>query len=156
MEALSRSQFVKLILGFFAALWAAMASFPVVRYLISGARKQSDDGAQISELSLGAVDDFLPSSSKNFKFGSKPALLIRNEAGDFFAYNAVCTHLGCTVQHSSEKKNIFCACHGGQFDVRTGKNVGGPPPKPLTALVVESSTGEIIVKRPEREIKHVS
>lgn len=157
MEAITRSQFVKIALGFFAALWAAMASFPVIRYLISGARKQVDDGAQINELTMGAVDDFIPGSSKNFKFGSKPALLIRDEAGEFFAYNAVCTHLGCTVQHSAKKKNIFCACHGGQFDTRTGKNIGGPPPKPLTALAVEVTDGQIIVKKVNnKEASHVS
>ncbi len=147
MNNISRSDFLKIIVGLFAALWSSMTGYPVFRYLISGARKQSNDDSQISTLSLGKVDDFIPGSSKNFKFGSKPALIIRSDSGEFYAYDAVCTHLGCTVQYSEEKDKIWCACHGGQFETMTGKNVGGPPPKPLKALKVLTDSGEIIVSK---------
>ena len=96
---------------------------------------------------MGSADDFLPGAAKNFKFGSAPALLVRSEDGSFHAYNAICTHLGCTVQYNEEKKNIWCACHGGVYDTVTGKNLAGPPPKPLKALNVEVQEGEIIVSR---------
>ena len=73
--------------------------------------------------------------------------MIRTEDGVFHAYNAICTHLGCTVQFSSEKKHIFCACHGGQFDAASGKNLAGPPPKPLAVLKAEVISGELIISR---------
>ena len=57
----------------------------------------------------------------------------------------ICTHLGCTVQYREDKDAIWCACHGGQYDAHTGKNVAGPPPKPLTPLKVEVSGDKIIV-----------
>ncbi len=147
MNKLTRSEFLRIVFGIFAALWTAMTTYPVFAYLISGARKKTDAGSQITTLSLGKLDDFIPGSSKNFKFGSKPALIMRSETGEFYAYDAVCTHLGCTVQYSDEKQNIWCACHGGQYDAKTGKNIGGPPPKPLTALKVTVADGEIIVSK---------
>jgi Rieske Fe-S protein len=30
-----------------------------------------------------------------------------------------------------------CPCHEGFFDLRTGKNISGPPPRPLPQVVVE-------------------
>lgn len=147
MNKLTRSQFLKAAVGLFAALWTAMTTYPVFAYLISGARKKSDAGSQITTLSLGKADDFIPGSSKNFKFGSKPALIMRSDSGEFYAYDAVCTHLGCTVQYNDEKQKIWCACHGGQYDVLTGKNVGGPPPRPLTALKVAVVEGDIVVSK---------
>lgn len=147
IERITRSQFIKILIGFFAAIWTGLATYPVFRYLLSGAKRKIDDGAQITTLSLGKVADFIPGASKNFKFGSIPAILIRTDDGNFFAYNAICTHLGCTVQYSNEKKKIWCACHGGQFDPISGKNVSGPPPKPLSALKVSVVNEEIIVSK---------
>ena len=107
-EGLTRGGFIKGIFAFFAAIWAGVTTYPVFRYLISGAKlSQGDDDTQLTSLSLGPVDNFIPGSSKNFKFGSIPALLVRNESGSFRAYNATCTHLSCTVQYSNEEKKIW-------------------------------------------------
>lgn len=145
---LDREGFIKLALGFIGVLWASLASYPVFRFLTAAARLQEQESHnQITSLSMGSVTDFLPGSSKNFRFGNIPALLIRDETGQFFAYNAICTHLGCTVQHSKEKAKIFCACHGGSFETQTGRNISGPPPKPLAKLAVNIQEGQIIISR---------
>lgn len=147
MFNLTRKDFIRVLGGFFAAIWTAFATYPFFRYLMSGAEKKTGEDSQVTSLSLGKADDFIPGSSKNFKFGSIPALMVRTEDGVYHAYNAICTHLGCTVQFSSEKKHIFCACHGGQFDAASGKNLAGPPPKPLAALKAEVISGELIISR---------
>lgn len=49
------------------------------------------------------------------------------------AYTVViglCTHLGCIPAFVPSEKLFKCACHGGEFDT-SGKNVFGPPPRPL-------------------------
>ncbi len=46
------------------------------------------------------------------------------------AFNAICTHTDCTVEFLPEKGVIFCACHGGTYDLN-GRNISGPPPRPL-------------------------
>lgn len=42
----------------------------------------------------------------------------------------LCTHLGCIPAYVPSEKLFKCACHGGEFD-SSGKNVFGPPPRPL-------------------------
>lgn len=143
---LTRGEFIKGLLGFFAAAWAALTAYPVFRYLASGSKLQKDEVA-VTSVSLGAIDQFPSGTAKNFKFGSKPGILVRTDDGALHAYSAICTHLGCTVQYGEEKKNIWCACHGGQFDAATGRNVAGPPPKPLNPLKADVVNGEIIVSR---------
>lgn len=146
-KEVSRGDFLKIVLGFTTVIWASLASFPIFRYLYSGTTKNRDDGTEVSTLSLGRIEDFPVGSSKNFKFGSKPAIIVRTNDGNLHAYDAVCTHLGCTVQYSGEKSRIWCACHGGQFDPVDGRNIAGPPPKPLNPFIANVVNGEIIVSR---------
>lgn len=61
----------------------------------------------------------------------------KNEKNELLLMSPVCTHLGCTVPFASkeEQKSIpnlvfKCPCHGGEFD-KLGRNIGGPPPRPL-------------------------
>ena len=55
----------------------------------------------------------------------KPGIIVRDQAGEFHAFSAICTHLGCTVQYRPDNADIWCACHNGHYDV-TGRNVSGP------------------------------
>jgi Rieske Fe-S protein len=41
---------------------------------------------------------------------------------------------------------IWCACHNGRYDL-TGKNVAGPPPRPLEAFDVSVRNDEIMISR---------
>lgn len=85
-------------------------------------------------------------SSKLFKLNKKPALLIKTEQGEFRALSAVCTHMQCTVQYSKDEKLIKCPCHFGRYDLN-GKNISGPPPKPLAEFDVIIKDNNIIVKK---------
>lgn len=143
---MSRRQFLKLMLGLCAVSWGAMTTFPIFQYLTPP--KEQNQGPDVTSVSLGKVDGLAKGSGKNFQFGHTPALIIRDEAGELHAFNAICSHLGCTVQYDPSKSNIFCACHGGQYDAATGKNIAGPPPKPLKTLDANIVNGEIIVSKP--------
>jgi Rieske Fe-S protein len=85
-------------------------------------------------------------SGKIFKFGSKPGIVVRTESGELKAFSAVCTHLDCIVQYKSDTKNIWCACHNGQYNLN-GKNIGGPPPRPLEEYKVNTRGDEIVVSK---------
>jgi cytochrome b6-f complex iron-sulfur subunit len=80
-----------------------------------------------------------------FRFGTKPAILIRRADSTWAAFDAVCTHLGCTVQYQPAQERLFCACHGGTYDARSGEPIAGPPPKALRQFKVEVKDGEVIV-----------
>jgi Rieske Fe-S protein len=85
-------------------------------------------------------------TGKIFKFGSKPGIVVRTDSGELKAFSAVCTHLDCIVQYQPETKQIWCACHNGQYNLN-GKNVGGPPPRPLEEFKVNTRGDEIVVSK---------
>ena len=141
-EPIGRRSFLDSLLatGFVSTI-VAMA-YPVWRYLIPPASAepatQSVVAAQASQLA--------PNSGMLFKFGSKPGILIRTPDGELQAFNAVCTHLDCTVQYKADTSQIWCACHNGMYDL-AGNVVSGPPPRPLERLVVNQRGEEVVVSR---------
>ena len=66
--------------------------------------------------------------------------------GELRAFSAVCTHLDCTVQYKADTSQIWCACHNGFYDM-TGKNVAGPPPKPLETYSARILGDKVIVSK---------
>ena len=141
-ERLSRRRFLDSLLatGFVSTIVAMV--YPVWRYLIPPASAepatQSVVAAQVSQVG--------PNSGLLFKFGSKPGLLIRTPDGELQAFNAVCTHLDCTVQYKTDTSQIWCACHNGYYDL-AGNVVSGPPPRPLERLVVNQRGEDIVVSK---------
>jgi cytochrome b6-f complex iron-sulfur subunit len=85
-------------------------------------------------------------SAKVFKFGDEPAILIRTAEGQYKAFTAVCTHLGCTVQYRPDVREIWCPCHNGTYNLQ-GRNISGPPPRPLREFQVHVQGEDIVVTR---------
>jgi cytochrome b6-f complex iron-sulfur subunit len=123
---------------------ATLASFlyPVLRYLVPPA--VADLGGD--EVVAAKVVELKPNSGKIFRFGNRPGLLIMTVDGTYRALSATCTHLGCTVQYRSDMHEVWCACHNGIYDIN-GRNVSGPPPRPLDAFDVHVRGDEIVVSR---------
>ena len=74
----------------------------------------------------------------------KGRVFIVADAEGFIVLSAVCSHLGCLVNYNKGKKEFLCPCHGGRYDIN-GKNIAGPPPRPLTKLPVRIEKGTVIV-----------
>lgn len=74
-----------------------------------------------------------------------PGALVHTADGKYVAYDAVCTHAGCTVQYDPSNRLLVCPCHGGEFDPAQGAQVvAGPPPSPLTSLPIKvDSSGNV-------------
>ena len=122
-------------LGVFAAV-----IYPIISYLVPPKSAEPN----VSTVKAGSASEFPLNSSKIIKFGRRPVILIQLERGDFKAFDATCTHLDCIVQYKSDTKQIWCACHNGLYDLK-GRNVSGPPPKPLTEMTVKVIKDEIII-----------
>ena len=73
-----------------------------------------------------------------------PAVLFRTKNG-IFAYSAVCTHQGCTVQFNSASSKLQCGCHGAVFDpANDAKVLGGPTNTPLAKIKVAVESAWIV------------
>jgi thiosulfate dehydrogenase [quinone] large subunit len=75
-----------------------------------------------------------------------PAWLVHTTAGKFVAFDAICTHAGCTVGYDAASAQFRCPCHGGRFDAGTGGVLQGPPEAPLRPIPVRLSGGELRVR----------
>ncbi len=139
-EKQSRRDFLSYILGIGFVGLAGAVLYPIFTYLKPPKAPEVD----VKNLSLGKADDMLNSSSKMFKLGNKPGILIKTDSGEFKAFNATCTHLECTVQYKKDENLIWCACHNGRYDLN-GKNISGPPPRPLTPYNVIVQKGEVFI-----------
>jgi Rieske Fe-S protein len=85
-------------------------------------------------------------SVKPFAWGGKVGLFFRNSSGGHAALKGVCTHMECNITYRPEEKKFYCACHKGWFD-ETGKNIEGPPPKPLEFFDFTLEGEKLIVAR---------
>jgi len=61
--------------------------------------------------------------------------VLQLQRGQFTAYDATCSHQGCTVDFVSPGDGFACPCHGARFDAQ-GQVVNGPAPRGLTAVPV--------------------
>lgn len=139
---LGRRTFVDFILG--GGVIASLASFlyPVLKFIMPPPVSEPIETSVVA----AKVGELAPNSGKIFKFGRRPGLLINTPSGELRAFDAICTHLNCTVQYRSDYGEIWCACHNGLYDL-SGKNISGPPPRPLGRLTVQIRGDEIVVSR---------
>ena len=137
-----RRRFVELLLG--GGLLASAISFlyPLLRYLIPPPAADLGSDTVIA----GRAGELKRNTGKIFRFGTRPGLLILTAEGEYRALSATCTHLDCTVQYRGDLHEIWCACHNGLYDLN-GRNISGPPPRPLEAYDVHVRGEEIVVNR---------
>jgi Rieske Fe-S protein len=129
----SRRSLLDWMLGTSAGALLVSIAYPVVRYL-SPPRVPE---ATTNQVEAGPVNDpeLMGRGFKIVRFGVLPVILIRVAEDDFRAFSATCTHLDCIVEYQRAERRIWCNCHGGEYDL-TGRNVAGPPPRPLDSYQV--------------------
>jgi thiosulfate dehydrogenase (quinone) large subunit len=66
-----------------------------------------------------------------------PGIVVKLPDGSLVAFDAVCTHAGCTVEFDPGSRFLFCPCHGAAFDpTHDAAVIQGPARQPLTALPI--------------------
>lgn len=139
---MNRRTFLNLAIGSGLAGTATALLYPVLRFLLPPEETEAEPEA----VKAGPESEFAKGSSKILKFGRKPVIVIRDLAGGFHALSATCTHLDCIVQYRKDQDLVWCACHNGKYDL-SGKNVSGPPPRPLDRFEVKLVGSEVTVVR---------
>ena len=141
-QKVSRRTIVNFILG--GGLLSTIGSIlvPIVNFIIPPKVQEAVQNSVVA----GKIGEIPLNSGKVFRFGSKPGILVHTQTDEYVAFSAICTHLQCTVQYRADFKHIWCACHNGHFDL-TGKNIAGPPPRPLESFKVDIRDEDIVVSR---------
>jgi cytochrome b6-f complex iron-sulfur subunit len=139
----SRRKFLNILIGGGLLGWIGSVLYPIFSYL----NPPEIPEANVNSIKVGPASDFPLNQGKILKFGKKPVILVQLNAGEFKAFTATCTHLDCIVQYRQDTKQIWCACHNGVYDTN-GRNISGPPPRPLDEYKVNIVNNEIIIINP--------
>ena len=155
-EALfSRRRFLRWISGIGATISGVLVGIPVLRSFVSPALAKAQPATWIKvaediallDIAVPIRVDFVQNQSDAWvESRTQNAVWLYTEDGaKFKAYNGHCTHLGCSYYYDKELKTFACPCHRGQFDVKTGAVLAGPPPRPLDELQVEIRDSAVFV-----------
>lgn len=155
----ARRRFLQIISGIGAGISAVLIGVPVVRAFITPALtappkddwlKVTDDIALLdvgTPIRLNVVvteqDAWIESRAV------KTVWLFTEDGEKFKAYSGRCTHLGCGFVYDKDANDFTCPCHKGHFDIKTGKVLAGPPPRPLDELEVDIRDSAVFVKYKE-------
>jgi Rieske Fe-S protein len=78
-------------------------------------------------------------------FGTQLTVVTQPTAGEFKAFSAVCTHMGCTVSQIADGR-IDCPCHGSEYSITDGAVLAGPAPSPLPAKTIKITGDSIFLE----------
>lgn len=137
---ISRRDFVDLVIkgGIFTTIAGML--FPALAYVWPVMRR----GPSVDMEEVAGIDEIPVWGAKKVIVGGSALMVIRTPNG-YKALSAICTHLGCLVDWNNQRRQIVCPCHAGVFDVE-GRNISGPPPRPLASYEVKIMDGKIFVK----------
>ena len=129
--------------AFLAACSTSATSSPATQTPASQAPASAGGGSG----AIANTKDLGSTASVAFKIPSDghPGVIVKLDDGSFVAYDATCTHAGCTVAYDGTSL-LVCPCHGSRFDAAQGaKVVTGPASRPLTELPIriDQATGAI-------------
>lgn len=137
-----KRDFLKFLLTGSILAWFASVFYPLISYL----RPPLQAEVVVSSVNVGPLAGIPKDSGTIIRFGSKPVIVVRSQTGEVKAFSAVCTHLECTVQYRKDLSVIWCACHNGKYDL-TGRNIDGPPPRPLEEYRVVMKGDDVFVSK---------
>ena len=91
-----------------------------------------------------ALADVPVGSVYEVSLDGRRVLVSRPDAGTVVAFDARCTHQGCTVRATDG--GLVCPCHGSAFDPATGAAVHGPATSPLAPVGVAVRGADVVLR----------
>ncbi|OGG24859.1 hypothetical protein A3E42_02020 [Candidatus Gottesmanbacteria bacterium RIFCSPHIGHO2_12_FULL_40_13] len=94
--------------------------------------------AKKSEIAVGQM--------KEYRISGK-TVAIANIAGEFLAFDGICTHAHCALAGGYlDGYTLTCYCHGAQFDIKSGSVLAPPAPEPVSVYEVKLDDSDILLK----------
>jgi len=167
MKKLSGSRIVLMTMVFLFLFFLVASMSPFMRLFYSEAKpykfvgyefKSSFDPIKIGEMNKLKLEEGKTLKAQSFKVilnlpysGPEKVRqniygILVNDNGEIKAYSTVCPHLNCSVKWEQDKpddQKLWCNCHNGAFNPKTGNVTAGPPPKPLTSFTIETREDDI-------------
>lgn len=141
-SAITRRTFLNTLFGGWLLAFLGGSAYGLFRFAFPTLGKEPD----FVVLKAADFANIPANSTKPFAWGGKLGLLLKKADGSTVAYKGVCTHMECNVVYKPEDKKFYCACHKGWFD-ENGKNIEGPPPKPLEVFDMQMEGEKLIIAR---------
>ena len=142
---ISRRNFLDRVIAVTGVAVAASILYPVTRFLLPP--KSGEANVNQVKLPFGRKEiEADPKKAKTFRFGRHLGIIVLTPNGQLHALSAQCTHLDCTVQNRPDEGVLWCACHNGRYSL-DGKNISGPPPRPLELFAVNEVGNDIFVSK---------
>ena len=144
---MERRSFVRRVAGVVAAIAGSIAAIGLFKqfYPPSAGKKQL--------LKIGALYEY---PVDTFTFLQDHSLYIYRDHEGVRAISAVCTHLGCILEKSSD--GFICPCHGSCYNDQ-GDVLSGPAPRSLAWYKVgRSQDGKLVIninQKVESEFKYI-
>lgn len=155
-KELGRRDFIKVTTGIIGGLIGAVLGVPAVAYLVGPALQKDDKAAWID---LGTLADYPLNSPVLSQFTrtkvngwertgmSYGVFVVRQTETTVRVFSNICTHLGCHVNWHADLQHYVSPCHDGHFDI-LGKNISGPPPRPLDEFTTKVENGKLYIQLP--------
>ncbi|MEJ2313534.1 MAG: ubiquinol-cytochrome c reductase iron-sulfur subunit [Nitrospirota bacterium] len=138
--AAGRRGFLKIAIGFLAALNGALLGLPFLKTLVTPPAARKSEFAKAKDLSgvpVGEPIDIKFEALVQDAFYRKKVLhmawIIKHADGSVTVYSPVCPHLGCYYKWNPAAGEFECPCHGSTF-AKDGRVLGGPAPRSLDPL----------------------
>lgn len=126
------------VMGFGTLFGLGALTLRFAQFLIPSQKSKRYEAVLIGAESRIPIGEAMP-----MDLGSHKILVLRTDDG-VTAFSRRCTDLGCLVSWNKDREQFVCPCHQGVFD-RTGRNVAGPPPRPLDQLEILKRGGQLYV-----------
>ena len=127
-DDLGRRRFLsQAVMGFGLVFGMGLLGLRFLQFLVPHRTRRQAEAVLIGTESRIPMGEAVP-----MDLGGQKILVLKTEEG-VAAFSRRCTDLGCLVSWNRERQQFICPCHQGTFD-KTGKNISGPPPRPLDRL----------------------
>ncbi len=153
---LTRRDFIKGTAVAIGGLIGALIGIPSIVYLLSPSLKVQEDTDSIA---LGPLENYPIGIPTRFDFTKTKVngwertsvnyglFVVRKSDSEVRVFSDICTHLGCRVNWHPDVQHYISPCHDGHFDIM-GKNISGPPPRPLDEFVTKIENGNLFITLP--------